>query len=382
MRRRDKSKSKTLDGWWLKDGDAIATALDEGRSHAAGGGLTPAFASALLDSNQPDDEELNKSCGKGVHCLTLSLYRNQMRWHGREVVRLRELRAASKCLKHPVESLQMQLTKLSRAWSSEASLGAAARTRLQLMPMLHFAHNSPKQKQLRREEAILWRRFVAKTAKLLFEVLPAELRAAQGLFLEHNVRFPRTTQRSRFGMLTRKQQASLRLGRPEGEPPVPADAPVVILDVDSCPGGSRMPTAKLREALRGLAETSPRYAERVSVMVVDGYRSTKQAAPAHTLFTGQRCDRVAPTAAHVAQPQHHHHHLPHDCFDKLWDPLLKKFVQRDWDVPMSLAGQRVLCAVGRPAGQYARQPSFTVEAPSLLEVAAFGAKSNDPQNFN
>ena len=399
----------SVDYQWNGDADAgrvMLVGVDQGVSATHGSVALGPWMEALEEFQEPSPAMLGSNRGAGFSWTKTEKAAFKREAEANEA-RANELKRYRGLLKDQisVESILRDIKPLNQCNDSDASLAAAIQAQLKWFVLLCFLYNGPEAVRVRRRSEILDRRWNASMMRLVAEDAPKaalEAEANGQLFLQKNVRPSMrpakirakkvgTTQRRNWSFRKKKKgKDASRQGlpsEPEAKRSKNVDKPSsptlqysrLIVGIDGRNGGS-----KEIAVLKRLAKTQ-RYRGRVAIGKIDGYRTSKQAAPELTVFSGERANRRQPTPADLKEAGMQH--MPKSRFKTLFDPVLNKMRQRDRDVFLAIAEQLAVklflpsdhqVAVNFDK-RYGRQhlKDFTGQAGSQQKVAATGAQVRD-----
>ena len=266
----------------------------------------------FLDLNRAQQEVTDAACNaeelpellgsdkrKGIRCVTKGQQSAELREKRQMRVREDRIEIVNECLKGiTVQELQ----------SSRPPLHTVKNIRpLALTWLLFLAHNSSATRHHRRSRDKLSRSYTSRHARLVTLDLPRAVDASEGSFLQKGLTFPPRGPQSRAREFTRgwergshQQQAKIATNYAQGKAPSQL-YPHISVFVDKCPTKGQKTTSTFAFAgiLKKLHCSRGRLAKRVSIQIVNGSRTSKQAAGLQTFLSHnqQRVNhrRIKPT---------------------------------------------------------------------------------------
>ena len=255
-------------------------------------------------SGEQVDELLRGDRRKGVNCVAGKQRASETKERKMAFAREKRLNIFNHCL-HNGWTVQ-KLVK-NRPQLHANSTIEAAKSRLKLLPLLLIAYNSSEVHQQRRERDKLERSYTARHLRLLTLHLPMEVDKAVRIegdkdppvFLQKNLSFPARSPYSRIREYRNgavrsscQQQSTLNIEKKYDSGKRPSDLyPNLVVYIDKCPTKGQKTSSSYNYAgqLKSLAKhlRSRRYlSKRISLKVINGFRSSKQAAGLRCYLTG------------------------------------------------------------------------------------------------
>jgi hypothetical protein len=294
--------------------------------HRAKDGVTNATCDAEIV-----DELLVSDRRKGIRCVTKEQKAAEFHEKQEALVREERLRIFNECLS-PAAGTVQQLQS-----NRKPLHGVKGIRSLGLTWLLHVAHNSSAVRHQRRARDKMERSYSARYARLVTLDLPSAVDASGGQFLQKGLHFPARGPQSR----AREVQRGWERGTHEPQPKVateygPGEAPSeryphITVFVDRCPTKGQKTTSTFAFAgnfyrLCKQIKSRRLLAQRVTVQVVNGNRTSRQAAGVRSFLT------------HSERQSNHRRVKPTDMHSKWEGPIVSQF----YHVVCPITGQ-IMC---------------------------------------
>ena len=318
----------------------------------------------LTEVDAREIENLNHH--KGVECITKGLKKSQLQESHQQAVRDDRLKVFNKCLREgqTVESLQLSVKSLNkssfgRILQSPGMINinnnvpvhnrlpvcdsvpelAAIRSHLRVYCLLQIAHSSGAVRQQRRAKEKYRRNFVANTVRLVTLVHPNAVCALPvGSFLEKSLPFPKRSPQSR--------QRERRDGwKRNTHQPIPAvtgpssntsesDPKRVAMfwDLFSTKGQKTTSTfgfAQMPRAMCSYINSRPALAQKITIRIVNGYRTSRQAAGVYSFLSNANRKRNDHRKVKETDLKPEFKGPMLSDFDYFWCPITKRVLNRN-----------------------------------------------------
>jgi hypothetical protein len=224
---------------------------------------------------------------KGVQCVTKAQKALELNEKRLRDERERRLAIFAECLRgNDTTHHTLQASVKSLPGAAAAQVIDVVASRLRTFRPLQIAHNSGQTRQQRRTTDKLKRAYVARFTRAVTKVLPEAVAKAGDKFLERNVEFPPRSPHSRMREQVRGWErgthvALERIAHANATNAAPPLGPLHLsCDMFSTKGQRVTSTyffASLHRSMCRLIKSSP-LAKRITVLIENGYRSSRQAA--------------------------------------------------------------------------------------------------------
>lgn len=332
----------------LESGQVLVGGLDLGKKGQNGTILFPAVSAAVAkvyNGSKSEDTKIShaQNRGKGIEFVTAACHHAHMRTRERERERRHNLIKVNACLRGAVciEDMQSKGQDFAAIYKKE-DLDHAIELAGQYFPLLHFAYNSARAGQAKRDYAIRERRFIGQVAHAYHSELPkavAEAAANDLHFLAKNIKQPATkanrARKCRNELPKQPKQPKQRRVEEAGDPHQRhKDPPRVEIGVDSFTSKgqkttSGFPYMSLFRKLQSLTSSCTNL--RVRFTVINGQYTSKTASPIRCILEGVYADMKDVTTEVLESLNSHRRFgggLP-DSFKYRYNPVSKALQQRD-----------------------------------------------------